>query len=73
MFNEEERYYVNTPVRSLRIPDELWDWLKKRGDALGTNRSHILVSTLSEMARHDISPEKLNALISTAAEENENE
>jgi hypothetical protein len=63
---------VNTPVRSLRIPDELWDWLKKRGDALGTNRSHILVSTLSEMARHDIAPDKLHQLITAAAEEDDN-
>ena len=64
---------MNTPVRSLRIPDELWDWLKRRADGLDTNRSHIVVTTLSEMARNDISPERLHQLIQAAAVEDENE
>ena len=67
----EERYHVNTPIRSLRIPDEIWDWLEKRGKSLGTNRSHIAVSALSEMARHDISPARLSELIAKAAEEDD--
>ena len=60
---------MNTPIRSLRLPDELWQWLSQHATALGKSRSYVVVSIIREFAKNDIDPASFQRFTAQASKE----
>lgn len=45
-----------TPVRSFRVPDEIWQAALRRAQREGTTLTTLLVETLEEYGRDEVRP-----------------
>ena len=55
---------MNTPIKSLRIHDELWEWAARKSAGIGwDSRSRLIRTMICEHARNDLAPEVIERIL----------
>ena len=55
---------MNTPIKSVRIHDELWDWANRKSAGLGWNSVSRLIRTMMcEHAINDLPPDVIARIL----------